>query len=989
MTYSLRRSRLIALSLVLLLVAACWWAWRDKDNLAIALVNPLLSGSEITELRGLQLGPGQIGLVRVTLLFESGAELELHDIQLQRPFDLLFGPDSNRSRLDVAQLLFTPAPQSPDQQATKKEVVPTTGPEESELRLSQLSHMLQRYLPQSVFVQEMHSRGAKWQLAALKLERDYSDDSMEAELSSGDKRLHLHLRRTQRQLDITARLAAERTVEIISLSGKVEALDDGDWLGQFNAHTDLQQLRTLPPPEKLQDAAATASGELKVQLTGRIPDQLLKLGDYRDLAVRLSSDSSRFTIPQDLLGTALTVSLATTEAVTATAASVKPLAIESIAGQAELQITTADPSQRLLRASLDTSSTNGTPRLVINGELNLQAASPLLQAPRVQQKISPFTLKDTAGNIVFSASAKLAPLDQLASGTVGSPQEIAIQLAEGSEAKFTLGEKVTEKALLQLLGWTGADIDVQFAKTAKITAAQWPGPLALNTQKVQISAKHPKEQSGIKTDLSKLECKLDSEFRCTAAVNTTLNKITLKTSGATLDTASIQGRLHFSHSDSGQQWQLQQAEMDAGPVHLTAAEIAGLSLHSPEIRCTQLDGEVHCESERIELSTTGFESAQLTASGPLALTAINFRQQDDSTRLSARYGSEGMELKALGRYSANTTLNGHLELAADVVQGKGQISAGSLTINNGWRYDLQSQSGAARVALLPTDFSQESPLSRSITGLPVDIVSGSIGGDGQLSWPTGNGDKLNLKLEQVAATYNDSFAVGISGELSAQQHAGQWITGGAQPVSIETLDVGIPIQDIHFSVELDEQQDLALRDLRAKLLDGTLQSEQLLWNLEGKTRRSEVDLKGISLKKLTTEMEAENFAASGILDLSIPLITDKNGITVEQGHVEARPPGGRLRYYGAFSPGMLASNPQLKLIAGALEDYNYRELSGTVEYPPSGDMQMNLKLVGRSDSVAVDRDLIINLNLENNVPDMLRSLQATRDLTEALEKQVQ
>ena len=989
MTYSLRRSRLIALSLVLLLVAACWWAWRDKDNVAIALFNPLLSGSQITELQGLQLSPGQIGLVRVTLQFDNGATLALHDIQLQRPFDLLFGPENNRSRLDVAQLLFTPAPQSPDQQATQKEVIPTAGPEESELRLSQLSHMLQRYLPQSVFVQQMHSRGAKWQPAALKLDRDYSDDSLVAELSGGDKRLHLQLRRTQQQLDITARLAAEGNVETVSLSGTVEAQDNGDWQGRFNAHTDLLQLRTLPLPEKFHDAAATASGKLQVQLTGRIPDQLLKLEGYRELAVRLSSDSSRFAIPQDLLGTALTVSLATTEAVTATAASVKPLAIKSIAGQAELHITTTAPSQRLLRASLDTSSTNGTPRLVINGELNLQAANPLLQGPRVQQKISPFTLKDIAGNIVFSASAKLAPLDQLSSGTVSNPQEITIQIAEGSEAKFTLGEKATEKALLQHLDWTGADIDVQFVKTAQITAAQWPGPLALNTQKVHISAKHPKEQSGIKTDLGMLECKLDSEFRCTAAVNTTLNKITLKTSGATLDNASIQGRLQYSHSDSGQQWQLQQAEMDAGPVHLTAAEIAGLSLHSAEIRCTQLDGEVHCESGRIEFSTTGFESAQLTASGPLVLTAVDFRQQGDSTRLSARYRSEGMELKALGRYSANATLNGHLELAADVVQGKGQISAGSLTINNGWRYDLQRQSGIARIDLPPTGFSQKSPLSRSIAGLPVDIVSGSISGGGQLSWPARNGDKLNLKLEQVAATYSDSFAVGISGELSAQQHAGQWITGGAQPVSIETMDVGIPIQDIHFSIELDEQQNLALRDLRAKLLDGTLLSEQLLWNLEGKLRRSKVDLQGISLKRLTTEMEAENFAASGVLDLNIPLITDKNGITVEQGHVEARPPGGRLRYYGAFSPGMLASNPQLKLIAGALEDYSYRELSGTVEYPPSGDMQMNLKLVGRSDSVAKDRDLIINLNLENNVSDMLRSLQATRDLTEALEKQVQ
>nr|WP_284500679.1 YdbH domain-containing protein [Microbulbifer sp. GX H0434] len=232
------------------------------------------------------------------------------------------------------------------------------------------------------------------------------------------------------------------------------------------------------------------------------------------------------------------------------------------------------------------------------------------------------------------------------------------------------------------------------------------------------------------------------------------------------------------------------------------------------------------------------------------------------------------------------------------------------------------------------------------------------------------------------------FAVDASGTLAAEQRDGLWVTGSPQPLTVGSVDVGVAIDDIRFALSLDRQRNLELIDLRAELLGGTLRSPQLTWNLDGEMRRSEARLDGISLEQLADEMEAENFAASGILDLRIPLLTDADGVTVEQGRVEARPPGGRLRYYGAFSPSMLSGNPQLKLIAGALEDYNYRELSGTLEYPPSGDMQMQLKLVGRSDSVAEDRDLVINLNLENNIPDMLRSLQASRDLTGALEKAV-
>nr|WP_255774785.1 YdbH domain-containing protein [Microbulbifer zhoushanensis] len=259
---------------------------------------------------------------------------------------------------------------------------------------------------------------------------------------------------------------------------------------------------------------------------------------------------------------------------------------------------------------------------------------------------------------------------------------------------------------------------------------------------------------------------------------------------------------------------------------------------------------------------------------------------------------------------------------------------------------------------------------------------------GRLSWPAGDSDTLSAQLSDIAAVYDKSFAVGITGNIALQREDGQWATPEPQDIAVESIDVGVPIENVRFALSLEADNDLVLNGFNAELLEGNVQSDSITWNLDGKARRSQVSITGLSLKALSNEMEAGNFAASGVLDTTIPLVTDAGGITVERGTVKARPPGGRLRYYGAFSPEMLSSNPQLKMLAGALEDYDYRSLSGTLEYPPSGDMQMQLKLVGRSASVDKDRDLIINLNLENNIPAMLRSLQASRDLADALEKQI-
>lgn len=408
-----------------------------------------------------------------------------------------------------------------------------------------------------------------------------------------------------------------------------------------------------------------------------------------------------------------------------------------------------------------------------------------------------------------------------------------------------------------------------------------------------------------------------------------------------------------------------------------------IQLQSPlALRAGPWPGPIRLAGEAVGLSAEDDE-------GNLSVdTQLNQIDCTVSEKSHCALKAEQVQVKTMGQYELEGALSSELEHSGEAISGDTRFEAGALQLQSRWQHRLDTARGAASFTLAPASFSQENPLSGSVKGLPLDILAGTVSARGRYSWPEADGDRLELQMDKLAAVYNESFASDIDSHFALVRRGNGWVTDAPQAISVGAIDPGLPVEKVRFALSLDAEGDLTLTEIRAELLGGTLESPKLTWNLDGEERRSQVSLNGVSLRQLAREMEAENFSASGILDLQIPLILGADGVTVEEGTVEARPPGGRLRYYGAFSPQMLASNPQLKLIAGALEDYNYRQLSGTLQYPPSGDMQLQLKLVGRSQSVAKDRDLIINLNLENNIPQMLRSLQASRDLTETLEKQM-
>ncbi|WP_141398542.1 MULTISPECIES: YdbH domain-containing protein [Microbulbifer] len=813
---------------------------------------------------------------------------------------------------------------------------------------------------------------------------------------------------------VTSRLRAEATIipdrERLQLRGKVNLGDapasqvliataerrpDESWQTAISTVARLQWLQSgeLPLPVE------TSSGELIAKLSGILPDDLRALDEYKNLWVNLSSQKASVTLDRDFAP--LTLKMETTEPLSAQISSVSPLQLRQLSGEAQVDADlTGKTMAQLLSANIRAQGTGGKPVLKASGTVFPQQLHALLQETALKKRPDLAAIESTTGTLLFAMHAQLAgPGENLAISANDHllVHEASLELKSGSELRLVTGPDPAGKSVLNQLGWKQISAKVDLEAPVILSTDGWPGDIHLSApdlrgtlQGVTLQKKGGKEATPVLFQVTDASCQFSDTPNCSVVARTEAAELALAEPEATLIDLQLSTSVNVKHTKSGNKIKLSKFAAEAERLSSGEVQIEGLSLNSPSFECVAEETEIRCEGESTATAlSAGSANPAVNVGGTLSFPSLVFTHRDREPKLNASFQIPGGKLRWVNSGQTDFTGSGDLSLEGGKLRGKGQISAGDLQVRGSWSHNLDSSSGEAKLGMPRVSFSKERPLSHSARGLPVDIVAGSLAGTAQFAWPAGEQDQIQLSLDEIAGVYEKSFATGISTTLKLQRSGGFWRTPEPQPVSVSSVDVGVSITDIRFDLKVTEERDIILSSLSAATLGGEISSKSLSWNLDNEPRRSLVSANGISLRALENEMEAENFAASGTLDLQIPVVTGPDGITVENGEVEARAPGGRLRYYGAFSPQMLAGNPQLKMLSGALEDYNFRTLGGTLNYPPSGDMQLKLKLVGRSDSVAKDRDLIINLNLENNIPSMLRSLQASRDLSEALQKRLE
>jgi len=136
--------------------------------------------------------------------------------------------------------------------------------------------------------------------------------------------------------------------------------------------------------------------------------------------------------------------------------------------------------------------------------------------------------------------------------------------------------------------------------------------------------------------------------------------------------------------------------------------------------------------------------------------------------------------------------------------------------------------------------------------------------------------------------------------------------------------------------------------------------------------------------------QQEGLAGSGMLDGQIPIEISSEGIVVTQGQLSARAPGGNIRYTPTAKVAALAqSNPSVSIVVKALSNFQYDVLDVNTDYQPGGELNLQVRLQGKNPDWQEGQPVHLNLNLEENILTLLRSLQMSDDISERVRKRYQ
>jgi hypothetical protein len=202
------------------------------------------------------------------------------------------------------------------------------------------------------------------------------------------------------------------------------------------------------------------------------------------------------------------------------------------------------------------------------------------------------------------------------------------------------------------------------------------------------------------------------------------------------------------------------------------------------------------------------------------------------------------------------------------------------------------------------------------------------------------------------------------------------------PISIEKVSLagGIDVTHIKADLKLNSTDTPELENLYAEAFDGNLIVEQLRFS-GNKVEDTTAKLSHISLQSLLAYADIDGLDGSGFLEISLPLSSDEVGIYVENGIFKSDGPG-HLAY---TQIGVASSNIGLQ----ALENFQYTDLSGSINYQSDGAYQITIRLEGKNPDLYGGHPIVFNLTIGGLLPELFESMFLTGNFEESILKQIE
>ncbi len=432
----------------------------------------------------------------------------------------------------------------------------------------------------------------------------------------------------------------------------------------------------------------------------------------------------------------------------------------------------------------------------------------------------------------------------------------------------------------------------------------------------------------------------------------------------------------------------------------SSIEVGGAGSDLPPVRLqnSECRAGVRCRTA-LEVSFPGQAFGELAvARATASAAAVEFTSDDGRWQALARNARLVLKDPAWGgRRLVAPTITADVKASADRATANVRFNttegglAGILVLSQ----DLATNRGRASLQSASIDFDKLT-LADLFRDWKYDwnVEAGRASATAAVQWQdTGSAFRYSgtatVNTEGLAGRYADVGFVGLDGRLNARLDAAAPIALEPIPFSVALVDVGFPLEKISGTAAPDiDAAAVAVSNLSMSVLGGTVTADPFRFELDADSNRLLLRASRVQLPLMAGLADLEAVTISGSVSGEIPVTIRGNKVIVDSGRLENDPPGGVIRYRGGSAEAIAQEGSQLGIVTRTLKNFEFDSLSSAVSYSDDGDLMLKMRLKGINPDVDPTQPVILNLSVENNVPQMLRSLQASRSIEDVLEKRL-
>jgi hypothetical protein len=352
-------------------------------------------------------------------------------------------------------------------------------------------------------------------------------------------------------------------------------------------------------------------------------------------------------------------------------------------------------------------------------------------------------------------------------------------------------------------------------------------------------------------------------------------------------------------------------------------------------------------------------------------------QQFQITDISARVSANAGKLETSGNFSP-ARLNGKFEY--NLVQNLDNRHAGKLTINSITPVDLDTKDGKLSQLLQPWPY-------------PFDLLSGNIDLHSRATWSqTGNFSLITaIRLADTGGYFNELVFSGLTfdHELEILPKI-QSIHKSA--LTLSHLDSGVAINNIRADIEFlpagGTLPRIEVNGLHGKLFGGSFSADDFIFNPDSKVNDLHIKASDLDLAEIVKTQHLKDISATGRINGYLPVEINESGILIKDGAFVNDIQHGTIRYNPSSVSDQLKHNPLTGIALDALRDFRYTDLSAMVNFTADGTLSVKLKLKGTSPELDSKRPVHLNINTEQNLISLLKSLRFSEGLSDKIDKKV-